>query len=56
MKFNIICNFKLKWWVRPLITATKIYVNVTCKQIDIDRLADFVGRRGIKKQFMTQGI
>lgn len=54
--FNIICKLKIKWWVRPLITVGKIYVKVTRHQIDTDRLADFIGEHGIKKQFITKEI
>lgn len=56
VKFNIICHCKIKWWVKPLIGIVKAWVLVTRKNIDVDRLADFVASHGIKKQYITKEI
>jgi len=51
VKFNIICDVKIKWWVQPMITLLKAYALVTRNTPDVDKLADFIARRGIKKKF-----
>lgn len=48
---NIICEMKIKWWVRPMIGLIKLWAAISRKIPDIDKLADFITRRGIKKKF-----
>lgn len=55
-KFNIICNLKLKWWVKPMISCIKMWLFITRKDIDVNRLADFVGLHGASKKITTKEI
>ena len=53
-RFKLICKLSIKWWVRPLITACKVWVFVSRKSIDADRLAHFIAHYGLKKKFTTE--
>lgn len=55
-KFNLIVNCKIKWWVKPLISVIKAWVFITRKDINVNRLADFVGHHGVSKKYATKEI
>ena len=53
-RFKLICQLSIKWWVRPLISACKVWMFLSRKDIDVDRLAHFIADNGLKKKFTTE--
>lgn len=56
MTCSIICEKKIKWWVRPMINLLKVWAVATRKTPDIDKLADLITRFGIKKKFTVKDV
>lgn len=53
---RLYCKIKFRWWVRPLIIATGMWLSITRLPVDPHVLCCFINRYGIKKTVITERL